>query len=331
MVSKDAFKEDPLRLIRAFSLRAQLAFEIDRRTLAQIKKDKSLIKKVSGERIRDELFKILACENTAENFKIMDKIGLLKEIIPQIAVMYDVVQGGYHHLDVWNHSLETVAQLEKVFAQTQSDADISAYLKEIFGPAPTRFALMKLAALLHDIGKPKTRKKEKGKTSFHGHERVGKGMVKNISLLLKLSTKERYILEDMTLFHLRPGYLSDFKYPSRKAIFRYFRDAKEEAVGILLLSLADQRATRGPLTTEADQRHHERIIRDLIKQYFERAKAQPMKRLIDGNDLIRRLKLKPAPIFSKILREIEEKQATGLIRTKVQALKLAREIAGRNP
>ena len=326
MVSNKAFREDPLRVMRAFSLRALLGFTIERKTLDQIKKDKDRITDVSYERIRDELFKILESPRCFDNLKAMDRIGLLEKIIPQIHVMYNCRQGGYHHLDVWPHSLEAVNQMEKMLADIEPDEDIRNYIRAPIGGQRTRWAMMKLAALLHDIGKPETRKKEGARISFHAHEIVGKSIVRNVAKLLKLSTQERFALEDMVLWHLRPGYLSNFKNPSPKSIFRYFRDTKEEAASIALLSLADQRATRGPLTTEEDQKHHEKICRNLIATFFAKKKEKPCVRLIDGHDLIKQLKLKPSPLFGKILSTVEERQATGKIHTKEEALALAREI-----
>ena len=327
MVSKESFKEDPLRLVRAFSLAALLGFTIEKKTLAQVKRDKNRIREVAYERIRDEFFKILATEKASSDLKAMDKIGFLDCLIPQLGVMYDCTQGGYHHLDVWPHSLETMAQLEKVFEEFKPHRDVWEYLNEPFAALRPRLSLLKLAALLHDIGKPQTKKKEGGRTSFHGHEKVGQNITRHIALMMKLSTRERRALEDMVLWHLRPGYLSNFKLPSERSIFRYFRDTQEEAAGILLLSLADQRATRGPLTTADDQKHHEDIVKSLIARYFDKRREKPFVRLIDGNDLIRRLHLKPSPLFAKILREVEEKQATEKIHTQEEALSLARKMA----
>ncbi len=328
MISAKSFKEDPLRLLRAFSLRGLLSFKIEKNTLAQIKKDKNLLRTVASERIREELFKILSAPQAPDILREMDKAGLLEEAIPQVTVMYNIPQGGYHHLDVWPHSLTVVAELENVFAQARKDEEVAAYLNEDLGGNHRRFALMKLAALLHDIGKPQTRKKEDtGRVSFHGHEHVGREIVRSIAKLLKLSTRERHMLEDMVRWHLRPGYLSNFKKPSERSIFRYFRDTKDEAASILLLSLADQRSTRGPLTTERDQRHHEHICLSLVERYFKKKQEKPFLRLITGHDLIKKIKLEPSPLFAKILREVEEKQALGQIATKEEALELARKIA----
>ena len=327
MASDKAFKKDPLRLLRAFSLRAIFDFKIEQDTQKQIKEDRDLIADVSSERIREELFKILETERAASNLKAMDRFGLLSRIMPQISIMFDVKQGTYHHLDVWPHSLETVVQLEKLIMEWRDDTDITEYLNETIAGQHTRSALMKLGALLHDIGKPETRRREKSRISFHGHERVGKGITRSIARDLKLSTKERLALEDMVLWHLRPGYLSNFKRPSERAIFRYLRDTKEEAVSIALLALADQRATRGPATTEQDITHHTKICQDVISRYFIKKKEKPFVRLINGDDLIENFNLHPSPLFKKILDAVEENQVTLRIRTKREALALAAKIA----
>ena len=325
-ISAKTFEEDPLRMMRAFSLKAMLGFKIESKTLNQIRHKKDLIRGVSYERICDELFKILKTEKAGQVLKSMDRVGLLEKIIPQVKVMFNCKQGTYHHLAVWPHSLETVVQLDKVFKQKTDDQEIVEYLSESLGGGRNRESLMRLAALLHDIGKPDTRKNEKGKMSFHGHEHVGRTIVKHIAVMLKLSVRERHALEDMVRWHLRPGYLSNFKKPSERAIYRYFRDTKEEGVSTLLLSLADQRSTCGPATTQKDQEHHEKICLGLVRRYFEKKKEKPLLRLINGHDLIKILKLKPSPVFAKILTAIEERQSLGKITTKKEAIELAKEI-----
>ncbi len=325
-VSIRAFRDDPLRMMRAFSLKANYGFKIELKTLNQIRKEKELIKNVSYERIREELFKVLESEKTFDVLNTMDRSGLLEHVIPQLHVMFKCKQGGYHHLDVWPHSLEAVRQLEKVFRQQKDNPDVDGYLNEIIAGDHSRRSLIKLATLLHDIGKPDTRKKEGNKLSFHGHENVGKHIVKAIALMLKISTKERHAIEDMVQLHLRPGYLSNFKKPSERMIFRYFRDAKDETASVLLLSLADQRATRGPLTSQEDQKHHEKICLQLVDRYFEKKKEKPFVPLVDGNYIMKKLKLKPSPLVGKILTELEEAQVLGKITTKKEALEVAEGI-----
>ncbi len=328
LVSAKAFIDDPLRLLRAYSLAAVWGFKFDAKALGQIKKDKDLITKPAMERVREEIFKILASPRAHEIFTAMDKIELLPKVIPQVSIMYGVAQGGYHHLDVWKHSLEVLNQLEIIAADARRDLTVAAYFDEAIGGGHTRLSLLKLAALLHDVGKPDTKKKEGDRFTFHGHENVGKGITRLVAKHLRLSVKERYFLEDVVQMHLRPGYLSNFKQPSSKAIFRFMRDAGSEGAALAFLGLADQAATCGPKTTKAKTQHHTKICRMLIDKFFEVKAAPAAKpRILTGNDLIKKLKLKPSPLFAKVLDAVEEAQALGQISTTDEALSLARKIA----
>ena len=326
MVSRKVFTQDPLRLLRAFALRASLGFRIEKETLAQMKKDRELIRSVSAERVRDELFKIFESSRAGAVLKQMDRMGLLEYVIPHVRVMFGVKQGTYHHLNVWSHALETVCQIEKIILEFSADQQIREYLDAPVAGGRSRKALLKLACLLHDAGKPETRKRQGTRIRFHGHEHAGKKISSAAARHIKLSTRERHTLCDMVRLHLRPGYLSNFKRPGARAVFRYFRDTGDEAVSIALLAMADQRATCGPMTTAEDAAHHDKVCRGLIREYFAGKHEQPIVPLINGHDLIQILKLQSSPFFSKILRCVEEHQAAGKISTKEQALDLARTI-----
>jgi poly(A) polymerase len=151
-------------------------------------------------------------------------------------------------------------------------------------------------------------------------------MAEELARRFKLSNDEIDILKMMVLWHLRPGYLGEFKEPSMRAKFRYFRDTAREAVSVLLLSLADQRATCGPLTTRQARRQHEKVCFALIKEYFQKLKEKKPQRLITGDDLLRMFKLQPSPLIGKILSRIEEAQGIGRLKNKPQAYALARKI-----
>jgi poly(A) polymerase len=326
IASRRSFDDDALRILRAYSFACIFNFKIEPGTLKLIRQKKKKLSEVSGERIRDELFKIFACDNAYEYFKKMDDSGVLKTIFPEIEMMRDLAQGPYHHLDVFKHTLETIRQLERIFVDFKDNQEVQNYLNERVCAERRRFALMKLAAFLHDIGKPKALRHENGKLKFHGHERIGLDFTQEISLRLKLSNDERQALERMVLWHLRPGYLADQTPPSARAIFRYFRDTAQESLSTLLLSLADQRATKGPLTTRTSRLRHEKLVAGLIKEYFDRKKEKKLPRLLSGDDLIKKFKLTPSPLFGKILREVEELQAIGKIRNKKEALAAAARI-----
>lgn len=285
---------------------------------------------VSGERVRDELFKILGTQEAVKYIRLLDANGILSCVIPQIELMRSIKQGAYHHLDVWEHSLETLKQLENLFKEVKSDKELNSYLDEHISGERKRKQLIKLVCLLHDIGKPKALRIKEGKTHFYGHERIGKEIAKAISDRLKLSTKEKFAIDTMIFWHLRPGYLADNKNVTKRAKFRYFRDSGSEALSILLLSISDQRATRGPLSSLKSRIQHEKVALDLIKEYFRRQKEKKFVRLINGDDLIKKLKIVPSPLFKEILEEVEESQAEGKVKTKDEALKLARRIASKH-
>jgi len=323
--TKKGFDADPLRILRAFSLSAIFDFKIERETLRLIKIKREKLADVSYERIRDELFKILDRPDAFQYLLKLDKLRILTIILPEIEVMRGVKQGPYHHLDVWKHTLETIRQLEFLIQERKYNKEIQGYLNEVVSSERRRRALIKLGALLHDIGKPRAKRHKDGKTMFHGHERIGLEMTENIAKRLKLSNDELDSLEKMVFWHLRPGYLADNEEITPRATFRYFRDTAQESVSILLISIADQRSTKGPLTSTTSRRHHEKIVLNLIKEYFRRKKEKRLPRLISGDDLIEKFKLEPSPLIGKILSEVEELQAIGKIKTKKEALEVARK------
>lgn len=239
--------------------------------------------------------------------------------------MRGIGQGPYHHLDVWQHTLETVRHLELLIKELKNNQEIQDYLNEIISSERRRRALIKLGALLHDVGKPRALRHEDTKTTFHGHERIGLEITTNICQRMKLSNAELDSLKRMVFWHLRPGYLADNIEITPRAKFRYFRDAASEAISVLLISLADQRSTQGLFTTKASRIRHEKVVFGLIREYFRRKKEVKPAPLINGDDLIQKFKLEPSPLIGKILREIEELQAIGKIKTRQGAFKIVKK------
>jgi putative nucleotidyltransferase with HDIG domain len=326
IVDTNNFRDDPLRILRAFSLAAIFGFRIEKKTLLLARRDRERLRGVSAERIRDELFKILAQPSSAASLDSLDALGILKFVLPECEVMRGIRQGPYHHLNVWKHSLETVRQLERLMGELAGDTQINAYLDEAIGAWRSRRALMKLGALLHDIGKPQAKKKRGKKTIFHGHERIGADLADQVCRRLKLSNDEISALRKMVFWHLRPGYLGDSVRVSARAKFRYFRDAGSEGVSTLLVSIADQRSTRGPLTSKNDRLQHERICFGLIRDYFRSLNEAKPHPLVNGDMLMKKFRLTPSPLIGKILMELKELQAIGKVKTRLQAWEAAGKI-----
>lgn len=326
VTGKNSFKEDPLRILRAFSFSCMLGFSLDKETIRLATKEKNKLSLVSAERIREELFKIFDSITSYASLNSLDKLKILEIIFPEIKPMRGIGQGPYHHLDVWQHTLETLSQFELILKTISQNPVINDYLKQELSGLHKRSSLLKLACILHDIGKPKALRREKKKIIFHGHERIGLGMTRGICRRLKLSNEESRSLERIVLAHLRPGYLADNQQLTQRAIFRYFRDTGNDALGVLLLSLADQRATKGPLTTALSRIRHEKTIKFLIRKLLKKNSEKKFVRLLNGNNIMKRFKLPASPLIGKVLAELEEAQAIGKIKNKEEALKLAARI-----
>ncbi|MBU0547872.1 MAG: HD domain-containing protein [Candidatus Omnitrophica bacterium] len=327
--SRNSFKEDPLRILRAFSFSCMLGFSLDKEALRLAKKEKPLISTVSSERIREELFKIFDSPTVYTSLAILDKLKILEIIFPEIKPMRGIGQGPYHHLDVWQHTLETLNQFELLLRSVKQNLEINQYLSEELSSLRKRSSLLKLACILHDVGKPKALRREKRKIIFHGHERIGLGITRIICRRLKLANDETRSLERIVLWHLRPGYLADNGRPTERAIFRYFRDTGNDALAVLLLSLADQRATKGPLTTALSRLRHEKTVKALIRRLLNHKKEKKPEPFLNGNDVMRKFKLPPGPLIGKVLNGLEEAQAIGKVKSKEEAYELTATIIKR--
>ncbi|TAM34818.1 hypothetical protein EPN54_06395, partial [bacterium] len=126
--------------------------------------------------------------------------------------------------------------------------------------------------------------------------------------------------------HLRPGYLADSDHPTPRAVFRYFRDTGTDALAVLLLSLSDQRATKGPLTTALSRTRHEKIVKALIRRLFKNKQEKKKARLLNGHDIMARFKLPASELIGSVLSELEEAQAIGKLKNKADAFKLAAKV-----
>ncbi|MCP4653121.1 MAG: HD domain-containing protein [Candidatus Omnitrophica bacterium] len=330
IVQKRVLLDDPLRILRGFSFMANYRFRIEAKTIKEITRCKKHLSKISGERVGCELMKIFAADNCFAAIKKADALGVLDALIPDISKCRGVIQGGYHHLDVWKHSLETLRQFEILQHKIFNDhKDVAKYISEDLAQGRKRSQIIKLACLLHDIGKPVAKKKKDKKTIFHKHEKIGRDLITKIAYNLRLSSKETETLKRLIFWHLRPGYLADQITPSKRAVYRFFRDTDIDGAAVILLSLADWRATRGPLTDYAKRRRHEKIMIGLVDWYFADKKKKPLVRIIDGYGLMKKFNLLPSPLIGKILKKVDEEYALGHISSKTQAYAIARKLIGK--
>ena len=326
-VSKDVFTSDPLRMLRAFRLANQLGFIIEAETLSLVKRDAPLIGSVSPERVLDELYIILSGPGAAGSFLSMHGAGLLQEVLPETSPMEGLLQGEPHAHDLFTHSMKAMEYAEKVIED--SDRFFGRRAEEIKGfldtemPGGLRMSgLVKLAALLHDTGKPSSMRYEGKKVRFTGHDMAGGVINETIAARLKMSSKVAEGLKILTEGHMRPLHLSR-REATRHAVYRYVRDMGEFLPASLIVALADAFATRErPEVMPTDV---EGVVRDIADYYFgeyKKAKAEP---LINGGDLIGMFGLVPGPVFREILGDVEEKRAVGAINSRDEAIVYVRK------
>ncbi|MBI3088479.1 MAG: HD domain-containing protein, partial [Candidatus Omnitrophica bacterium] len=287
------FEEDAVRILRAFRFSAELGFACEPSMTPLMREAAPKLAQISGERVRDELIAVFQTDRASWVLGQLNELGALDVLFPELSPGRGVAQGGYHHLDVFGHQLETVAQCDRMlrdFAEFSSElrAPLSAYAGTEVVERRSRAALIKLSGLFHDVGKPATRRtKDDGEIWFIGHEQFGAELIEAVTERLRLSNREADLVRHLVLYHLRPGHLSREPQLTRRAIFRFFRDLGEDGPACLLVWWADRMATRGP-SSHLDQIDQQRArLEELLRAYFlkpEEAVRPP--RLMDGHQLM---------------------------------------------
>ncbi len=333
-VTKTAFESDAARLLRAVRLAAELGFRIDRETEALIRRYAHLIAGIAGERVREELLRLLAISRTEQLWFYLDELDLLTAVFPELAVTKGVEQPKEHFWNVFDHSLKTVNAVdfllnhgtwqyadEEVLAAVPRSAMLSQHFDQEVSHGSSRRLLLKLAALLHDLAKPLTKAiDDDGRMRFLGHAQEGAAIAANVLERLRFSAREIKLVETIVRHHLRPGQMSQGALPSRRAIYRYFRDTGETGIDILFLSLADHLATRGPNLDLANWQQHARLVDYVIGQLTDKESIARPPRLVDGHDLINIFGISPGPQIGEILEAVREAQASGKVTTRAEAL-----------
>jgi tRNA nucleotidyltransferase/poly(A) polymerase len=351
--SSTSLTDDPIRILRAIRQAAAFGFKIEIETRKVMKEAASLLPNVSPERQRDELFKILEGPKPDASMRALEMLGVLPYLLPELPATKGVEQSPPHIYDVWEHTLSVLGHLEGIVAALRVgySADqtndmltglltlrigryreqIAAHFAESLNTDRSVRAVLFFSALYHDVSKPATKSiEETGRIRFFEHDERGAEVAAERGRAFNLSNDEieriQKIIRHHMRFHSFTNRLEDDKQePSRKAIYRYFRDAGEAGVDMVLLGLADLRGTRGNELTQESWVAALDTARILLENYWERREeviAPP--RLLDGNDLMQELGLQPGRIVGQLLEAIREGQATGKVATREEAIQYAR-------
>ncbi len=342
--TRHAIVHDPVRILRAIRASVHLGLMIDPDTRSDLKQHAPLLLDVSAERIRDEFFAILGGDRPSAALAALHQLGILVHVVPEVGAMYGVAQNPPHQFEVWQHTLSTinylVGVLEVIASRRSSDASanlqtgalafvtdhIRSHLQDHIAlqwpNGRSHRALLMLAALLHDSGKPTTRTVESnGSVRFLHHEQVSAKLAETRAEALRLSQDEVKRLRTIVNHHMRPHWLFGNSPPTARAIYRFWRETDAAGVDVCLLALADYLGTYGVTLDSRAWIAYVDMIQTLLSRYFlqyDSAIAPPP--FLTGQGVLDIFDLQPGPLIGEILAGLHEAQAVGEITSKEEAL-----------
>lgn len=352
--SPTSFQDDPVRILRAVRQAAAFEFKIELATRTLMKASVALLPTISPERQRDEVFKILEGPKPDASMRALEMLGVFPHLLPELSAMKGVAQSPPHIYDVWEHTLSLLRHLEAILsslrvgysAEETNDMftglltlrlgryreQFAAHFAESLNTDRSVRAALFFAALYHDVQKPAMQLvDEAGQIHFYGHDARGAETAAARARAFNLSNDEVGRIHKIIFHHMR--FLSftlrmeqENEGPSRRAVYRFFRDTGQAGVDLVLLALADLRGMCDHTLTQETWTRALDIARVLLENYWEkREETVAPPRLLDGNDLMRELHLQPGRIVGRLLEAIREGQAIGTVATREQAFELARE------
>jgi poly(A) polymerase len=346
-VDGDIFRHDPLRMLRAPRLRARYRLSIDAWTRDLIARDAPLLPQAAPARIRDELYALLQPGGAIAQLRWLDAHGLLTTLIPECIPARGMPQPPPHLWDVLEHSLRAVDALELLATLLQRPPqELGASPLNGAGPGEDLLEIahllreageqqvglstppIKLAALLHDIGKPESFALDAaGHIHFFEHTRSGAQAARQIMRRLGASVKDQRLVQQVAAHHLRPGQLARPGALTPRTARRYFLDLGPTGITVALFSLADHLATRVTTDQAGLQawEQHVAAVCLLLTRYIRQRESILPPRLLSAAELMRSFDLRPGPRVGLLLELIAQAQADGSVRSREEALRLVEE------
>jgi poly(A) polymerase len=323
-LSRDNFRADPLRLIRAFRFVAQLGFEIHPETMALISELAGLAVRPAAERTLAELYLLLEGPETGPALEAMDGAGLLAACFPELEAGREMGQNPAHHLGVREHSVQTALQAARLLADP--DEGFGPLAPEVRAYAGPRRRQVLLAALLHDVGKPDTIRVEDRDdgpwATFYQHESAGERVWLKIARRLGVSRADTAIVSRLIKLHMRPWHLTNLLREgrlTRRALTRMVLAAGDDLVGLFIVALADSRAALGPIRPPRVEAEIGDLFQRALTRRDEIVRDALDRPLLDGRQVMEILGLEPGPRLGRILRALDEARLDGLIHDPDQA------------
>jgi poly(A) polymerase len=335
VVADRSFAEDPLRLLRAARLAAELRLEVEPGTAALARAEAGRASEPAGERQLAELRQLVGGPDPLRGLSLLDQLGLTPVLLPELEGLRGVGQGPNHHLDVHDHTmavLEHTLEIEADLARFagESEAEVRALLAEPLADEMTRGTALRLGALLHDIGKPPTRAEHDGYVTFIGHDHTGAGMVGELCARLRASRALTRHLQALTLHHLRLGFLvREAPLPPRR-VHEYLRATEPVGPDVTLLTVADRLAARGSgqLAAEEAISAHLDLARELLAASLDWRREGPPEPLLRGDELAAAVGIEEGPKVGELLAELEVAQYAGEVTDRSSAIDHLRSKVG---
>lgn len=326
-VGAHSFEADPLRLLRAARLAAELGLEVEPETVALAQAAAGRAADPAGERQLAELRQLLGGPDPMRGLALLDQLGLTAVVLPELKRLQGVEQGPNHHLDVYGHTLavlEHALEVERDLPRFAGEraVEVDALLEEPLADEMSRRTALRFGALLHDIAKPQTRAEHDGFLSFRGHDREGVEVIGGICARLRASRRLTGHLQGLALHHLRLGFLiPEMPLPPRR-VHAYLRATGDVAVDVTLLTVADRLSARGkgPIASPEMVAAHLDLARQLVAAGLDWRREGPPPPLLRGDELAAALDIEPGPTLGEALGELEAAQFAGEVSDRAGAL-----------
>jgi len=326
-VGEESFGADPLRLLRAARLAAELGLEVEPGTLALARAAASRAAEPAGERQLAELRQLVGGPDPLRGLRLLDELGITGVVLPELETLRGVEQGPNHHLDVYDHTiavLEHTLEVEADLHRFAGDraAEVAALLDEPLADEISRRTALRCGALFHDIAKPATKAEFNGFVGFKGHDEVGAEVIGQICRRLRASRRLTQHLQGLARHHLRLGFLiPEMPLPPRR-VHAYLRATDPVTVDVTLLTVADRLSARGKGSIASPEMvaAHLQLAREMIAAGLDWRREGPPPPLLRGDEIAAELGIEPGPELGNAVAELEAAQFAGEVTDREGAL-----------